>query len=774
MIQRFDDEERRFCCHGCACVYELVRENDLLDQVLPEAKTARPRIPSLALNPGCTTHFSLDGMYCAGCAVVAERILANRPGVKSVDVSFAAGRGRLQFDPDVVDPEQALKQLDRLGYQARILTDPSAQRVERQQESLLLQLVVALAFGMQVMLLYLVRLYPLYLAGDYVSHDARNFQYLVWLLATPVLFFGGVSFLRGAWRSLLARTANMDTLVSLGLVSAYGYSAFMTLTGRGEAYFDSVAMITSFVLIGRYLEALGCASARKDVRSLLNLQPESAWRRDAEGWLSIAADSLCPGDTILIKRGERVPADARIVDGVASVDASHLTGESLPVSLQPGDTVFAGTVVTDAPLVCQVTQSSKSTRLARITQLVDETLSAKLPVQRMADRASSIFVAAILSVSVVTLLGWWAAGLGLESAIMRSVAVLVVACPCALGLATPLALTVTLGNTTRHGVLMRNPAALETVQRVDRVVLDKTGTLTQGRLTVTEVVAHPNAGLDAQELLCLAAAVEQFSEHPVARAIVGACGSCTIPSASEYRSHRGMGVSADVGGAGERRVMVGSSRLFTDETRRDLAGQARARADRGEMVVWIGRDDHALGFVACRDQLNPTAKDALHLLRKDGTEVVMLSGDSAPAVRAVARELELEEFAGDCIPDEKAAAIRRWQSEGERVAMVGDGVNDAPALAQADLSITVAGGTDVAGETSDIILSRSDVTLIPWLIRLAQRTRRVIRQNLAWAFAYNLVAIPLACFGLIGPPLAAAAMAASSLLVVSNSLRLKR
>ena len=775
--REFDGEEKHFCCQGCARVYDIAHDQGMLEQVISKPETKRETIHDLVFDPGETTYFSLQGMWCAGCAVSAEQVLRHTPGVKSVDVSFAAERGRLQYDPKVVDPDQLLKSLDNLGYKARNLTDPAQEGFERKQERTLIQFITAAAFGMQVMLIYLVQLYPLYAAGEFNNPEVRKLQYMVWALATPILIPGGISFFQGAWRALRARTATMDTLVALGILSAYSYSVYITIQGGGEVYFDTVAMITTFVMFGRYLETLGGTQARKDIRKLLKLQPDQGWRWVEGKWQQVNALKLEPGDRILIKPGERVPADCEVVEGQAAVNEAMLTGESLPVSKGPGDEIFDGTLVSDDALIARVTRRASETRLAQISKLVDESLSSKPPIQRLVDRASAYFSLGIILTAGGTFLGWWLVTGDLSKSILTAVAVLVVACPCALGLATPLALTVTLGRTTRAGLLMRNPVVLETAAHLQRIVFDKTGTLTMGEMSVEAIVPADGQGFNEQEILRQAAAVEQFSEHPIAKAILADFISRTgevPPAARDFQALRGFGASARVDNFTNSRVMVGSE-LFLEI--RDTSGwneRAREYTSRGDTLVWVGWEEVVAGFIALRDQPADKAEKAIRELNQRGIKTVLLSGDHPSTTEAVAKELGIEDFAGHCPPNQKAERVKKWQQSGEKVGMVGDGINDAPALAQADVSIAMAGGTDIAGETSDVLLMNSDLTMIGWFIDRSIRTRRIILENLGWAFAYNLVAIPLAAFGLISPGFAALAMATSSVLVVVNSLRLRK
>ena len=770
ILATFGGGEKEFCCEGCRRVYQVAADNGMLSEVEPGPRSRRAPL-DVTLGRGETAYFSLDGMWCSGCAVAAERALGRRPGVMSVDVSYAAERGRIQYDPAAVDPGAALGVLDRMGYEARLLTQPARRDRERLEERVLIHLVVSVVLSMQVMLIYILRLYPLYASGQFDVREVEIFEYAVWALTTPVLFYGGSSFLRGAWQAMLARTATMDTLVAVGTISAYSFSVWQTVRGGGATYFDSVGMIVAVILLGRYLEVVGGARARKDVKQLLTLQPERASRRADGEWVSVRAADLRAGDVVLARPGQRIAADGEVVDGSAAVDESLLTGEATPVTKGAGASVFAGSLVIDEALTYRVAVESQASRLAQVAALVQETLAGKAPVQRLADRASAILAALIVVCAVAALAAWWLATGSLASAVLPAVAILVVACPCALGLATPLALSVALGRATRAGILVRNVAALETAAGIDRVAFDKTGTVTRGVMSVVDVVAAPDAPLDSDELLCMASAVEERSAHPLARAITAACPRPGL-DVDEHRQSRGHGVSARIE-HGER-VLVGSAGFAgagADEGSLSLTASYLAE---GDTVVWIAAGDRPLGFIGVRDLPDPTASAAVVALAARGIQSSLLSGDDAVTTAAVARRVGIALSEGGVTPESKAARIAEWQQDGDRVAMVGDGVNDGPALAQADLSLTAAGGTDVAAETSDVVLLRHDLTLVPGFIDLSRRVRRVIRQNLWWAFAYNAVAVPVAAAGLLTPVFAAAAMSLSSLLVVINSLRLRR
>ncbi len=724
--------------------------------------------PAAATRHSATAYLTLDGLTCPSCAEIVARTVQRHKGVKSSDINFALGKGRVVYDPSLTSTDEIVHLIERQGYKARVVGDSERSDDTRAEEQTLIQLLVALAFGMQVDMFYMSQLYGLYGSGQAASAQAHTIGLFVWAAATPVLFFGGQSFLRGAWSGVRSKTANMDTLVALGTLSAYFYSIFAVLTGR-PAYFDSVTMVTVFIMAGRYLEVIGGVRARKDVRALLELQPDRAWKVDADGGISeVRAVDLVAGDRIVVKQGDRVPADSTISDGTGAANESLLTGESALSPKRVGDRVWSGTLLVDGPVTATVDVPVAKSRLASIRALVEKTLSQQAPVQRLADTASAYLTFGVLAVATLTFAGWWLARGDAAAALIAAVAVLVVACPCALGLATPLAISVSLGRATRAGILVRVPAALETAAIIDDVAFDKTGTLTAGHLLVTGTTVLE--GLDAGEIACLAAGVEQYSEHPLGRAIAGACASPA--PADGVTATRGAGVEGrSVDG---RVVRVGSEPFMPVPVPAALAALANERAAMAESVVWVAVDGDVAGFISLRDELLPGAVAALAELREMGRTTLLLSGDSESTTQAVAGSLGVAEHRSRLSPEAKAAFISQRQAGGRRLAMVGDGVNDAPALAQADLGITVWGGSDVAGETSDVVLARPDLDLVPWFLRMSAATRRVTRQNLGWAFTYNVVAIPLAVFGVISPAVAAAAMAGSSVLVVGNSLRLMR
>lgn len=755
-----------FDTEDCARIYERVDTAGMLDQVLADAPERRlGLIERLGLHRE-TAFFTLDGMWCAMCAQIAEKVLRQANGVLDTQISFGAGRGRVDYDPRMTDLRALTRLIEQLGYVPTMDGGSDADGSGAAEERLLTRVIVALAFGMQVMVLYVVRLYAAYAVADFASSQVRVIQLLSLILTAPVLFYGGFTFLRGAAQELRVRAPGMDTLVALGTLSAFGYSAWATLVGGQPTYFDSVAMIVQFIILGRYIEMVGGTRARKDVRGLMELQPKSAWVVDASGGIhEMPAWQLAPGHTIVLKAGERVPADATVSDGRAHADESLLTGESAAVSKHAGDSVWAGTLVVDGALTASVSCGTGASRLAAIRDLVQATLTSRAPVERLADRVSLVLTLGVISLALVTGVGWTLAKASPSHALLTSVAVLVVACPCALGLATPLAISVSLGEAAREGVLVRNGAALETAGRTTLVAFDKTGTVTLGRLEVSG-----SGGTTRAELLRLAASVERYSQHPIASAIVAA--AAPPDTARDFEPVQGSGAAAVQ--ADGTRIVVGRLELMPEQPKPEVVEAAHAHEANGETVVWVGCGAKVAGFIALRDEVDPAAREAVSRLQGLGMRTTLLSGDSEETTRAVAAELGIASHESRLTPEAKAERVARLQAAGAKVAVVGDGVNDAPSLARADLSITVSGGTDIAGQTSDVVLDRDDLTLVPWFVAAADSTRRIVRENLFWALTYNAVALPLAATGLITPAIAAIAMTSSSLIVVGNSLRLRR
>ena len=710
----------------------------------------------------------VEGMTCASCVARVEKALRKVPGVVDANVNLATETATIRADAPVA--EAAIAAIRKAGYEVAVRQGPGAgNQGPGGREGLHVVLAAVLTAPLVVPML----LEPL---GIHWMLPA----WVLLLLATPVQFILGARFYVSAWKALRARAGNMDLLVAIGTSAAYLLSAYgMARSGSAQhLYFEASAVVITLVLLGKWLEGRAKRQTTAAIRALAALRPEKARVLAGGAEREIPVEAVRVGDVVVVLPGERIPVDALVSEGDTHVDESLITGESLPVAKAPGSRVTGGSVNGEGRFLGRTVAVGAETTLARIIRNVESAQAAKAPIQRLVDRVSEVFVPVIIGIALVTLVGWGLATAHWEQAILNAVAVLVIACPCALGLATPTAIMAGTGVAARHGILIKDAEALENAHRTQVVALDKTGTLTEGKPAVTEVLGVHD---DRDHVLRLAAAVQRGSEHPLAKAVLAARPSprsgADELSASDFRAVPGRGIEATVDG---RRLAIASDRWATEMNARErerLAAAVERFQGAGQTVSWLvelGDEPRALGLIAFGDRLKPTAAALVARLKASGVEPVLLTGDNRGAAEAAASALGIDEVRAGIMPEEKALTVAALRAGGAVVAMVGDGINDAPALAAADVGIAMGTGTDVAMHTAGVTLMRGDPLLVADALSISRRTYGKIRQNLFWAFIYNLVGVPLAAFGLLSPVIAGAAMAFSSVSVVTNALLLRR
>lgn len=717
----------------------------------------------------------VSGMSCAACAARVEKQLGSLEGVHSAAVNLASERASVEYDSEKIKTSDLIKAVEAIGYKAERAEELSVDREKEQREKEIRRLRLELVISA---ILTAPLLFSMLLMITNIDIPFFHNEYFQLIVATPVQFIIGFRFYKNAYRALRSGSANMDVLIAMGTTAAYFYSIYNAFFAPHEGmmkelYFESSAVIITLILFGKYLEAVAKGRTSEAIKKLMGLQAKTARVIRDGREEDIPIEEVVPGDVIVVRPGEKIPVDGRILEGDSAVDESMLTGESLPVEKTAGDHVVGATINRFGTFRLEATRVGKDTVLSQIIKMVEDAQGSKAPIQKIADRVSGVFVPVVLAIALVTLLAWYLIAGDLTGGIVSAVSVLVIACPCALGLATPTAIMAGTGKGAENGILIKGGEHLEMTYRLNAVVLDKTGTITKGQPEVTDVI--PLGSMDRGELLRMAAAAEKNSEHPLGEAIYeqGKKESGTVPEAEQFAAIPGKGVRAVVEG---RQIYIGTRKLMqeagidTGSAENVIAGLE----DDGKTAMLMAADGRLEAVIAVADTLKESSKDAIDELKKMGIEVYMITGDNKRTASAIAKQAGITNVLAEVLPEDKAEEVGKLKKQGMKVAMAGDGINDAPALVAADIGIAMGTGTDVAIEAADITLLRGDLMLIPAAIRLSKMTMRKIKQNLFWAFIYNIIGIPVAAFGLLNPMIAGGAMAFSSVSVVTNSLRLRR
>jgi len=704
-------------------------------------------------------NLDITGMHCASCSAVIGKALTKTKGVKNANVNLTTNKATIEFDESKTDLDKLIGVVIKKGYGAKKSTDSSLEKDFKKRKEEYKQ--KKFEFGLS-----LIFSLPIFILGMFFMNNPIPYQSIImWILATPVQFYIAWPMYKSTWSALKGKSANMDSLIVMGTTAAYIYSVYAVLSGHGHVYFEASAVLITIILLGRLLEERAKGKTSEAIKKLIGLKPKMAIviRNGKEEKISV--DDVVVGDIIIVKPGEKIPVDGIIVEGHSSIDEAMITGESIPVEKTIGDAVIGATINKHGSFKFKAEKVGENTTLSQIIKLIEDAQGSKAPIQRFADTVAAYFVPGVLIVALITFLIWMLMGAGFEKSIISSVAVLVIACPCALGLATPTAIMVGTGKGASKGILIKGGEALETAHKISTIVLDKTGTITKGEPEVTEYVG--------KDVLLIAASLEKGSEHPLAEAIVKAGPeSKNLFKVDKFEAIPGHGVSGKIG---VKKYYLGNVKLMKDNeiNYSTYEKQVQKLEAAGKTVMILATNKEAIGIIAVADTIKSTSKKAIADIRKMGLKVYMITGDNDRTAKAIAKDVGVDGYFAEVLPQDKAEHVKNLQKKGSIVAMVGDGINDAPALAQAEVGIAMSSGTDVAMEAGEIVLMRDDLADVERAIRLSKMTMSKIRQNMFWALVYNIIGIPIAALGFLNPVLAGTAMALSSVSVVSNSLLLK-